>query len=98
MAHKLYKIIKFELKGAYKIQITFDDHSIRLIDFEPILLGPVYGPLQDTQLFNQVSIDPVAQTLSWPNGADFDPETLRNWEQYSSHLVSRLKKLAFAGA
>ena len=41
----------------------------------------MWGPLRDLAQFNQVSIDPIARTLAWPNGADFDPETLRNWPQ-----------------
>ena len=52
------------------------------IDFEPVLLGNLYGPLKDEKLFNQVKIDPEVHTLVWPNGADFDPETLYNWAKY----------------
>ena len=50
-----------------------------------------YGPLRDAILFDQVQIDPIAHTLVWPSGADFDPETLRNWPDYGEELAERAK-------
>jgi hypothetical protein len=50
----------------------FDDQTERVIDFEPILSGPVFGPLKDKVLFNQVTLDEFG-TLEWPNGADIAP-------------------------
>jgi hypothetical protein len=52
----------------------------------------MWGPLQDLTLFNQVQLDPVAHTLTWPNGADFDPETLRNWSEYRDELAERAQQ------
>jgi len=48
--------------------------------------------LNDLKLFNQVKIDPEVHTLVWPNGADFDPETLHNWPKYEQELIFRSKK------
>ncbi len=89
MYHKLYRVINFELVDDYKLLVRFDDESEQLIDFEPVLHGELWGPLRDPALFNQVSIDPIAHTLSWPNGADFDPETLRNWPDYREELAKK---------
>jgi hypothetical protein len=33
----------------------------------------VFGPLQDLATFNAVELDQEIGTLTWPNGADFDP-------------------------
>jgi len=49
------------------------------LDFRPILLGELFGPLRNLELFNQVRIDAEVATLVWPNGADFDPATLHDW-------------------
>lgn len=87
--HKLYRVIAFEIKGDYIIQITFHDGAKQLINFEPVLYGEMWGPLRDPMVFNQVQLDTIAHTLTWPNGADFDPETLRNWPEYKDELAAR---------
>jgi hypothetical protein len=71
---------------------VFEDQTERTIDFEPVLFGEVFGPLRDTGLFGQVSIDSEVHTLVWPNGADFDPETLYNWDQYIGALSERARR------
>jgi len=92
--HKLYKVIHFEIVGDYTIRVEFDDSSEQVIDFKPVLYGEMWGPLKDLSLFNQVELDPVAHTLTWPNGADFDPETLRNWPEYVDELAARMQRSA----
>ena len=52
-----------------------------------MLVGELHGPLKDEKMFNQVEIDPEVHTLVWPNGADFDPETLHNWPVYIENMV-----------
>lgn len=94
MYHKLYKVIHFEIVGDYTIRVEFDDNSEQVIDFKPVLYGKMWGPLKDLSLFNQVELDPVAHTLTWPNGADFDPETLRNWPEYVDELAARMQRSA----
>ena len=90
MEHKIYRVISFELVHPYTLKVLFDDGSTQTIDFRPILAGEIYGSLQDEKLFNQVEVDPEVHTLVWPNGADFDPETLHNWPEY----IDEMKKMA----
>jgi hypothetical protein len=90
MEHPIYRVVAYEVVGPYLLRVAFDDGSSQEIDFKNVLEGQLYGPLRDVTLFNQVQIDPEVHTLVWPNGADFDPETLHDWPQY----LEDLKKLA----
>lgn len=94
MAHTLYKVTDFKIVEEYTIWVQFDDGSEQTINFEPLLHGRIFGPLRDLDVFNQVTLDPIAKTLIWPNGADFDPETLRNWPDYANALIARVRQIA----
>lgn len=86
----MYRVVEFQIIRPYTLRVKFDDGTEREIDFRPVLAGAIYGVLQDERLFNQVEVDPETHTLVWPNGADFDPETLYNWPKY----VEELKRMA----
>ena len=90
--HELYRVTAFEIVAPYTLHITFDDGTAQTIDLESILYGPIYGPLRDINLFNQVRLDAEVFTLVWPNDADFDPETLRNWSNYKDTWIERAKR------
>ena len=63
--------------ARYVVALTFADGSERVIDLEPLLWGPMFEPLlRDYALFRQVTVDPDAGTIVWPNGADISPRTL----------------------
>ncbi len=94
MYHKLYKVIDYQNTGTlYAIwrNLKNKDASEQIINLErPVVLyGEMWGALRDLTFFNQVTIDPIARTLCWPNGADFDAETLRNWPDYKDELANR---------
>ena len=84
MKHPIPRAHAFNIVGAYKLRILFDDNTEQTINFEPILAGELYGPLLDPALFNQVRIDAEVHTIVWPNGADFDPATLHDWPAHES--------------
>ncbi|MCB9138787.1 MAG: DUF2442 domain-containing protein [Caldilineaceae bacterium] len=92
MAHSLYKVIGVEILDEYTLRVAFDDGAIQVINFEPVLYGAMWGPLREPAFFRRVAIDPIAHTLSWPNGADFDPETLRHWPDCADELAARSQK------
>ena len=91
MEHSFVRVRKFQVVSPYKIELVFEDDTIRLINFEQVLKGSLYGALKDPSLFAKVQLDAVAGTLVWPNGADFDPDTLYNWPGAVDQLVSQLR-------
>lgn len=90
MPHPIFKVTSFRIVAPFTLAVTFDDGLVREIDFEPVLSGPLFGPLANLKLFNQVQLDSEVKTLVWPNGADFDPETLHNWPDYVEALTNRV--------
>jgi hypothetical protein len=96
MNHAIHRVTGFEIVGPYSLRVSFEDGVSRRIDLEPVLEGDLYGPLRDPVLFNGVHIDSEAGTLVWPNGADFDPETLHDWPDVAEEFgaMARRWKLA----
>jgi hypothetical protein len=90
MSHPIYKVVSVKVSAPYTLKVEFDDDTSQVIDFKPILKGELYAPLLDINLFTQVQIDPEVHTLVWPNGADFDPATLHDWEKYVKEDIHRL--------
>ncbi len=84
MNHPIYRVESFEQTGAYSLRIRFTDGWSRLIDFEPILEGELFGTLRDPSIFARVALDGDAHTLVWPTGADFDPAILHDWPEHEA--------------
>ena len=63
---------------AYELEIGFSDGTVATLDFRGRIVGRggVFRPLQSEEVFAQVSVDPEAGTLVWPNGVDFCPDVL----------------------
>ncbi|MEZ4727172.1 MAG: DUF2442 domain-containing protein [Caldilineaceae bacterium] len=89
MAHKLYRVVDFQLVDQYQIRVKFSDGAERTINFEPVLHGEVFGPLRELSRFRQVKLNAAARTLVWPTGADFDPETLYRWDDEEMAALGR---------
>jgi len=89
MTHPIHRVTRFRIVGPYILAVAFADGTEQRIDFEPVLHGPLFGPLQDLGTFNAVTLDAEVGTLVWPNGADFDPGTLHDWPDVSEELATR---------
>jgi hypothetical protein len=59
--------------SGYRIEVAFENGLAGTIDLSLELYGPMFEPLRDPELFNQVRIDEFG-VICWPNGADLAPE------------------------
>jgi hypothetical protein len=91
MPHTIHRVTRFAIVGPYTLDVTFMDGTERRIDFEPVLRGPLFGPLRNLATFDAVRLDPEAGTLVWPNDADFDPATLHDWSDVIDELAMRAR-------
>ena len=65
--------------GEYKIEVTFNDGSSHLVDFEKIVFNDsraIVSALKDLTVFKDFSIQ--NHTISWANGLDFAPEFIKD--------------------
>ena len=72
----LIKVVKAKYISDYKIEIQFDDGSIKIVDLSNEIYGEVFEPLKDINYFKKFTLNPF--TIEWDNGADFSPEFLYN--------------------
>lgn len=96
MSHAIYRVEHFEIVAPYTLALRFNDGTEQQIDFQPVLEGEVFGPLRDLQVFSAVELDPTFGTVQWPNGADFDPETLHDWPKYRDELIAKARRWSSA--
>lgn len=94
--HSVHRVFSVECLENYVLRVVFDDGVQQTIDLAPILAGEIYGPLRNRNLFAQVSIDPEAGTLVWPNGADFDPDTLYHWPERRAAFEALVRRWEMA--
>ena len=59
----------------FVIWLKFSDGTVGEVDLGAELEGPIFGGLRDIEQFKRFSV--AYHTLTWPNGADFAPEFLR---------------------
>jgi hypothetical protein len=92
MNHPIYQVQTVEIVEPYTLRVRFTDDTEQIIYLKPVLAGDLYSPLLNTELFNQVAVDPEVKTLVWPNGADFDPATLHDWPEHKDAFAARAKE------
>ena len=76
MKDDILHIIDVKVIRDYILKLEFNNGAVKIVDAKPLLTGPVFKPLNNPGFFAKVSIDPVAQTVVWPNGVDLAPEAL----------------------
>jgi hypothetical protein len=63
--------------GNYRLHLRFEDGVEGEVDLANYLtFKGVFEPLRDPACFAQVRVDPELGSVTWPNGADLDPDVL----------------------
>lgn len=72
-----------QVVGPFQLRVVFADGQKKVVDVRPLLTGPIFQPLLNEEYFAKVEVDPVCNTVVWPNGADIAPEALHQLVPYS---------------
>lgn len=73
----MHWVKKAKYLSDYKIILTFEDKSKKIVDFEKALegfKGEVFRPLKDVEYFKKFKV--ALHTVTWPNEADVSPDYL----------------------
>lgn len=70
MESTMREIVQVIPRDDYRLELTFDDGEIAVIDVKPLMKRSVFQPLEDESFFRQVAIDHKFGGVQWPNGAD----------------------------
>ena len=68
-------VLEAQYVRDYVVRLKFSDGAAGEVDLRAELEGPIFGALRDIEQFKRFSV--AYHTLTWPNGADFAPEFLR---------------------
>jgi hypothetical protein len=73
----LKDVISAKYKGGYKIEVTFEDGAIGIVDFSKYLdKGGVFEKFEDMEFFKDFRINEELGVLTWRDEVDIAPETL----------------------
>ncbi len=73
---KLPAVAGVAVIADHRLRLLFDDGTAGDVDLSGMEWKGVFAALKDPKYFAQVTVDPDAATVVWPNGADIAPETL----------------------
>lgn len=72
---ELIKVTDVRIIDRLCLMVTFSTGEKRIFDAQPLLQYPVYQPLENPEIFNNVRLE--GSTITWSNGTiDLAPETL----------------------
>jgi hypothetical protein len=76
------EVVTVRATDPHRLVLRFRDGLVAELDFSDIIAGaprPVVLPLRDPGYFATATLDDGV--LTWPNGYDIDPVTLRGWAE-----------------
>ncbi|HZK77014.1 MAG TPA: DUF2442 domain-containing protein [Candidatus Kapabacteria bacterium] len=94
--HDLHSIYSVKVVGEYALELTFEDGVTKTVDLSGSFFGSLFNPLKDPNFFRQITLNEEVRTIEWPNGADYDPETLYNWDEYADWFRKKAREFEVA--
>jgi len=87
----LRDIVSASPLDSHRLRIRYEDGVEGIVDPGSLIsFRGAFAPLKDPAYFSQARVDPELGTVSWPNGADLDPDVLYGrLVPNSDELVSR---------
>lgn len=85
-------IKNFRIVENYTIELTFSDGKRQIIDFEPVIGKGWMASLKDPVYFKKVVLNDGGN-LEWPEGQDFNPEALYNWQKFEQAYIDDMKSM-----
>ena len=79
-------VVGVAVVGDHVLRILFTDGTVGDVDFSAQQWTGVLEPLNDASYLAQVTVDPEAGTLVWPDGIDLAPEPL--YDQAQAHPLA----------
>lgn len=72
------RIRQVKLLGGFNVELTFADGVVKRVNLKKYLHGPAFEQIRsDPKFFIQIFVDPIGETIMWPNEADIDADLLR---------------------
>ncbi len=68
-------VVTVRALDGFRLEVVFDDGTQGVVCLADRLYGPVFEPLQDPSMFQQVGVDDFG-AIAWPNGADLAPDAI----------------------
>ena len=72
----MHFVKKAKYLGDYKLRLTFEKGTVKIIDLKRHLKGEIFKPLVDKEYFKKVRVNRDLETIVWSNGADISPDFL----------------------
>jgi hypothetical protein len=64
-------------EGGHRLRLEFEDGVTGTVDLGgEVAFRGIFAPLRDAEYFARVRVDPELGAVTWPNGADLDPDVL----------------------
>lgn len=73
----LIDVTEVEVTGRHRLHLRFADGTTGEVDVSKLVeFRGVFAPLKQEEEFSRVRVDSELGTITWPCGADLDPDVL----------------------